>query len=106
MEQPKSMNAAKKKFTIALVVITFFIAAIIITKFYLKTIGILIISVAVLIYVWVSFAKMPKEEKRTVSEAMEKSNKTPLGKAVQFLQYLIYALISVAIIRLFIGQPK
>jgi Ca2+/Na+ antiporter len=105
MEQPKSMNATKKKITIALVVITFFIAAIIITKFYLKAIGILMF-VAVLIYALVSFAKLPKEEKRAVSEAMEKSNKTPFGKLIQLLQYLIYGLIAVAIIKWFIGQPK
>ena len=92
MEQPKSRNAAKKKFTIALVVITFLIAAIIITRFYLKAIGILIISAAVLIYVWVSFAKLPKEEKRAVFEAMEKSNKTSLGKAVQFFVGRLYFL--------------
>ena len=103
MQQPKSRNATKKELLITLLVVIFLIPAIIITKLYLKTIGILIISAAVLIYVWVSFAKMPKEEKRAVSEAMEKSNKTPLGKAVQFLQYLIYVLIAVALIRLFIG---
>jgi Ca2+/Na+ antiporter len=105
MEQPKSRNAAKKKFTIALVVITFLIAAIIITKFYLKAIGVLMF-VAVLIYGALSFAKLSKEEKKTSLETAGSSDKMPLGKAVQFLQYLIYALIAVAIIRLLIGQPK
>ncbi|MDP2278578.1 MAG: hypothetical protein Q8K51_10190, partial [Nitrospirota bacterium] len=103
--QPKSRNAAKKKFTIALVVITFFIAAIIITKFYLKAIGVLMF-VAVLIYGALSFAKLSKEEKEVLPVAMGKSDKISFDKLIQLLQYLIYALIAIAIIRLFIGQPK
>ncbi len=105
MEQPKSRNAAKKKFTIALVVITFFIAAIIITKFYLKTIGMLMF-VAVLIYGALSFAKLSKGEKEVLAGTTEKSDKISFGKLMQLLQYLIYGLIAVAIIRLFIGQQK
>ena len=105
MEQPKSRNAAQKKFTIALVVITFFIAAIIITKFYLKTIGMLMF-VAVLIYGALSFAKLSKGEKEVLPVAMGKSDKISFGKLIQLLQYLIYGLIAVALIRLFIGQPK
>ena len=105
MEQPKSRNAAKKNFTIALVVITFFIAAIIITKFYLKAIGVLMF-VAVLIYAGLSFTKLSKGEKEFLSETTGESNKISFGKLIQLLQYLIYGLIAVAIIKWFIGQPK
>jgi len=105
MEQPKSRNAAKKKFTVALVVITFFIAAIIITKFYLKTIGMLMF-VAVLIYGALSFAKLSKGEKEVLPETTGKNDKISFGKLIQLLQYLIYGLIAVAIIKWFIGQPK
>ncbi len=105
MEQPKVRNAAQKKFTIALVVITFFIAAIIITKFYLKAIGVLIF-VAVLIYAALSFAKLSKGEKEVLSGTTGKSDKISFGKLIQLLQYLIYGLIAVAIIKWFIGQPK
>ncbi|MEK7864322.1 MAG: hypothetical protein AAB175_00735 [Nitrospirota bacterium] len=105
MEQPKSRNAAKKKFTIALVVITFFIAAIIITKFYLKALGVLMF-VAAIIYAALSFTKLPKGEKEVLSGTTGKSDKISFGKLIQLLQYLIYGLIAVAIIRLFIGQPK
>ncbi|PIV66496.1 MAG: hypothetical protein COS10_05830 [Nitrospirae bacterium CG01_land_8_20_14_3_00_44_22] len=103
MEQPKSRNTAKKKFTIVLVVITFFIAAIIITKFYLKAIGSLIFA-AVLIYAALSFARLSKEEKKVLPEPAGKSDKISFGKLIQLLQYLIYGLIAVAIIRLFIRQ--
>lgn len=105
MEQPKLKNAAKKKFTIALVVITFFIAAIIITKFYLKAIGILMF-VAAIIYAALSFAKLSKEEKKNLPETSGKSDKISFGKLIQLLQYLIYGLIAVAIIKWFIGQLK
>ena len=98
MGQHVSRNTVKK----ALVVIVCVAAAIIVTKLYLKTIGILIL-VAVLIYGALSFAKLSKGEKEVSSW---KGEKIPIGKAVQFLQYLIYGLIVVAIIRLFIGQQE
>lgn len=101
MGQPVSRNTVKK----ALVVIVCLAAAIIVTKLYLKTIGILILA-AVLIYALLSFTKLSKEERKASLETAGSSDKMPLGKAVQFLQYLIYGLIVVAIIRLFIGQPK
>lgn len=101
MGQPVSRNTVKK----ALVVIVCLAAAIIVTKLYLKTIGILLLA-AVVIYALLSLTKLSKEEKKASLESAGSSDKIPLGKAVQFLQYLIYGLIVVAIIRLFIGQPK
>ena len=62
--------------------------------------------VAAIIYAALSFTKLSKGEKKTSLETAGSSDKMPLGKAVQFLQYLIYGLIVVAIIRLLIGQPK
>jgi Ca2+/Na+ antiporter len=99
MGQPISRNTVKK----ALVVIACLAAAIIVTKLYLKTIGILILAA---IFVYALLSLTTKKEKNTPSGAAGKSDKIPLGKAVQFLQYLIYGLIVVAIIRLLIGQPK
>ena len=101
MGQHVSRNTVKK----ALVVIVCVAAAIIVTKLYLKTIGILLLA-AVLIYALLSLTKLSKEEKKASLESAGSSDKIPLGKAVQFLQYLIYGLIVVAIIRLFIGQQE
>ncbi|RJQ39865.1 MAG: hypothetical protein C4550_04770 [Nitrospiraceae bacterium] len=96
-----SRNTVKK----ALVVIVCLAAAIIVTKLYLKTIGILLLA-AVVIYALLSVTKLSKGERKASLERAGSSDKMPLGKAVQFLQYLIYGLIVVAIIRLLIGQPK
>lgn len=89
----------------ALVVIICLVAAIIVTKFYLKTISILIL-VGVLIYALLSLTKLPKEDKKALSVPTGKSTKMPLGKAVQFLQYLIYGLIAVTVIKWFVGQLR
>ena len=62
--------------------------------------------VAVLIYAVVSFTKLSKGEKEVLSGTTGESDKISFGKLIQLLQYLIYGLIAVAIIRLFIGQPK
>jgi len=99
MGQPISRNTVKK----VLVVIVCLAAAIIVTKLYLKTIGILILAA---IFVYALLSLTTKKEKNAPSGAAGKSDKMPLGKSVQLLQYLIYGLIAVAIIRLFIGQPK
>ncbi|MDI6744402.1 MAG: hypothetical protein QMD07_03380 [Thermodesulfovibrionales bacterium] len=96
-----SRNTVKK----ALVVIVCLAAAIIVTKLYLKTIGILIVA-AVVIYALLSLTKLSKEEKKASLETAGNSDKMPLGKAVQFLQYLIYGLIVIAVIKWFIGQSK
>ena len=59
MGQPVSRNTVKK----ALVVIVCLAAAIIVTKLYLKTIGILLLA-AVVIYALLSLTKLSKEEKK------------------------------------------
>jgi len=64
MQQPRSRNATKKELLIVLLIIIFIIPIGIITKLYLKTMVILIISVGVLIYVLVSIRKLPEKEKK------------------------------------------
>ena len=64
MGQPVSRNTVKK----ALVVIVCLAAAIIVTKLYLKTIGILLLA-AVVIYALLSLTKLSKEEKKASLES-------------------------------------
>jgi hypothetical protein len=97
MGQPVSRNAAKK----ALVIVVCLAAAIIVTKLYLKTIAVLIL-ITVLVYALLTLTT--KKEKDISSGATGKSDKISFGKLIQLLQYLIYGLIAVALIRLFIGQ--
>ena len=98
MGQPVSRNAVKK----VLVVIICLAAAFIVTKLYLKTIGIIILAA---IFVYALLSLKTKGDKSSQSGAT-KSNKIPIGKSVQFLQYLIYGMIVIALIKLFIGQSK
>lgn len=44
--------------------------------------------------------------KKNFTETAGKSDKISFGRLIQLLQYLIYGLIAVAIIKWFIGQPK
>ena len=62
--------------------------------------------VAAIIYAALSFTKLSKGKREVLSETTGESDKISFGKLMQLLQYLIYGLIAVAIIRLFIGQPK
>jgi|GEM_PF-1901662 len=100
MAEPISRNAFKK----ALVIIICLAAAIVATKLYLKTIGVLIL-LAVLIYGMLSTRQFANE-KRNLSGTIAKPDKILIGKSVQFLQYVIYGLIAIAVIKWVLGQMK
>jgi len=99
MAEPISRNAFKK----ALVIIICIAAALIVTKLYLKTIGIIILAA---IFVYALLSLTTKKGGNNSSRTAGKSNKIPLGKSVQFLQYVIYGLIVIAIVKWLTGQLK
>lgn len=107
----------KKHFFALIILIAFVAVAAFVTKAYFRILGILMLAAA-LVYVIIVYVKFPAQQKpearfeKEVTRKAEVSNqrlvpkRIPLGKVVTFLQYVIYGLIIMAVIKLLLGQIK
>ncbi len=57
-----------------------------------------VMGICAAIFVFYTFAKMPKEEINQISENMEKHEATPIGKTFKYFGYILQIIIVVCII--------
>jgi hypothetical protein len=97
IKKDKSRNVTRKDIITAVIIIAYSISALIIGELYSKTITGMMFGLLFVVAI-VQLLRLPKEQKSVIAKAMEKHDKTFIGRVMNISHYILYLAIVVGII--------
>ena len=96
-ESPQRRTVTPKELAVVALVVIYLLVSLVILKLYPQLTGGVLFGLFGVIVV-AQWWRLPKRQKAAIGAAMEKHDQTLLGKAARFLEYVVFAVLAVALI--------
>jgi len=102
-EKSRVRNVTAKDLIVAVLVVSYLLAALVILKFHSRLVGGVLLGLAgAAVLVWLVL--LPKQQKAAIGAEILKQERTPIGKAMKLVEYALLAFLGIALISWFLSK--
>lgn len=98
-------NVSVKDLIVMVLVVSYLLAALTIYNLYSNLAGGLMFGVAGVV-IFLTLMRLPKDDKNAIGAAILKQEKTPIGKVMKSIEYVLYVILSIALLSWIVSKLR